>query len=165
MQRPEPVHRLDYPTSGALLIAKTAQAVMFLNKLFEERKIEKIYTAVTIGSMKDHGITHTPIEDKEAKTEFQIMKTIQSPKYEFLNLTQLKPSTGRRHQLRIHLSEMGNPIFGDLKYGKEGLALKGKGLYLHSSSLSFIHPFTNESMKIIAPLPQKFLKLFPEPII
>ena len=60
------------------------------------------------------------------------------------------------------MSEIGNPIFGDLKYGKEGLILKGKGLYLHATSLPFTHPFTNESMKIKAPLPQKFIKLFPE---
>lgn len=159
--RPEPVHRLDYPTSGALLIAKTAQAVMLLNKLFEERRIEKIYIAVTIGKLEDSGIINTPIEDKEAKTEFKISKTIESPKYEFLNLTELRPYTGRRHQLRIHMSEHGNPIFGDLIYGKEGFILKGKGLYLHSSSLSFVHPFTNEKMIINALLPKKFIKLFP----
>ena len=100
--------------------------------------------------------------EETAKTEFKILQKITSPKYKFLNLTELKPYTGRRHQLRIHLSEMGNPIFGDLKYGIEGLTLKGKGLYLHASSLSFIHPFTNDKMEIKAPLPKKFLKLFPE---
>lgn len=162
LQRPEPVHRLDYPTSGALLIAKTAQAVMALNKLFEERKIEKTYIAVTIGEIKNSGTIESTIENKTAKTEFKIIDKVQSPKYKFLNLTELKPYTGRRHQLRIHLSEQGNPIFGDLKYGKEGLSLKGKGLYLHASSLSFIHPFTKEFVEFIAPLPKKFLKLFPE---
>ena len=162
LPRPEPVHRLDYPTSGALLIGKTAKAVMILNTLFEERKIEKSYTAVTIGEMKNSGTITSPIEDKTAKTGFKILQKITSPKYKFLNLTELKPHTGRRHQLRIHLSEMGNPIFGDLKYGIEGLTLKGKGLYLHASSLSFIHPFTNDKMEIKAPLPKKFLKLFPE---
>ncbi len=162
LQRPEPVHRLDYPTSGALLVGKTAQAVMSLNKLFEERKIKKTYTAITIGLLKDSGSIITTIENKTAKTEFKILRKIASPKYEFLNLTELKPFTGRRHQLRIHMSELGNPIFGDLKYGKEGLMLKGKGLFLHASSLSFIHPFTNDKIVIEAPLPKKFTKLFPE---
>lgn len=162
LQRPEPVHRLDYPTSGVLLIGKTAQSVMNLNKLFEDRKIKKTYIAVSIGLMKDSDTITSPIDDKTAKTDFKVLQRIASPKYEFLNLTELQPHTGRRHQLRIHLSEIGNPIFGDLKYGKEGLILKGKGLYLHASSLSFIHPFTNELMNIIAPIPKKFLKLFPE---
>ncbi len=164
LQRPEPVHRLDYPTSGALLIAKTAQAVMRLNTLFEERQIAKTYIAVTIGLLNGSGRISTPIDKKTASTEFTILHIIPSPKYTFLNLTELKPNSGRRHQLRIHMTEMGNPIFGDLKYGQEGLMLKGKGLYLHAFSLSFIHPFTSEAMNIHAPLPKKFIKLFPEAI-
>ena len=160
--RPQPVHRLDYPTSGVLLIAKTSQAVLLLNKLFEERKIVKTYHAITIGSMNQSGLIKSAIENKEAETEFKVLENIESPKYKLLNLTELKPHTGRRHQLRIHMSESGNPIFGDLKYGKEGFILKGKGLYLHASSLSFIHPFTKEAMFIQANLPKKFTKLFPD---
>jgi 23S rRNA pseudouridine1911/1915/1917 synthase len=160
--RPQPVHRLDYPTSGVLLIAKTSQAVLFLNKLFEERKIVKIYHAITIGSLSKSGLINSAIENKEAETEFKVLRSIESSKYDFLNLTELKPHTGRRHQLRIHMSENGNPIFGDLKYGVDGLILKGKGLYLHASSLSFIHPFTKKAMLIQAAMPQKFTKLFPE---
>lgn len=160
--RPEPVHRLDYPTSGVLLVAKTSETVFLLNKLFEDRKILKTYHAVTIGLMNRNGTLNSRVEDKEAKTEFKVLSKLESPKYEFLNLTELKPLTGRRHQLRIQMSENGNPIFGDLKYGKEGLMLKGKGLYLHASSLTFIHPFTKKSMIIQATLPKKFIKLFPE---
>jgi 23S rRNA pseudouridine1911/1915/1917 synthase len=162
LERPEPIHRLDYPTSGALLVGKTSQAVNLLNKLFEERNIEKTYTAITIGEIKDEGTINTSIENKTAKTIFKIVDRLVSPKYEFLNLTALTPYTGRMHQLRIHMSAMGNPIFGDLKYGKEGYLLKGKGLYLHASSLRFIHPFTNAPLYINVPLPIKFLKLFPE---
>ncbi|MEN8121686.1 MAG: RluA family pseudouridine synthase [Bacteroidota bacterium] len=162
LHRPEPIHRLDYPTSGVLLVGKTTQAVMALNKLFEERKIEKIYYAVTIGLIEDSGIINTKIENKTAKTEFEILSRLSSPKYKFLNLTKLKPHTGRRHQLRIHMAGIGNPIFGDLKYGKEGLILKGKGLFLHASCLNFSHPITGEQISVNVSLPKKFKKLFPE---
>ncbi len=162
LQRPEPIHRLDYPTSGALLIGKTSQVVMILNKMFEERKIEKIYYAITVGLLKDKGIIETSIENKPCKSEFKIINKLDSIKYKFLNLIELIPHTGRKHQLRIHLASIDSPIFGDLKYGKEGLVGKGKGLYLHASSLVFTHPFMNKKMTIIAPIPKKFIKLFPE---
>jgi len=161
LHRPEPIHRLDYPTSGALLVGKTTQAVMDLNKLFEERKIEKTYYAITIGLIEDSGTINTEIDNKTAKTEFEILRKLSSPKYEFLNLIKLKPHTGRRHQLRIHMAGRGNPIFGDLKYGKDGLILQGKGLYLHASGLKFLHPFTGDLVSVNISLPKKFKKLFP----
>ncbi len=161
LHRPEPIHRLDYPTSGALLVGKTTQAVMALNKLFEERKIKKTYYAVTIGLIEDSGTINTKIDNKIAETEFKILSRLPSLKYGFLNLTKLKPHTGRRHQLRIHMAERGNPIFGDLKYGKDGLILQGKGLYLHASGLKFLHPITSAVVSINIPLPKKFKKLFP----
>lgn len=162
LQRPEPIHRLDYPTSGALLIGKTRHAVLALNKLFEERSIEKIYFAVTIKAMPNSGIVESEIENKQCKSIYKVINSVVSPKYYFLNLTQLTPHTGRRHQLRIHMAEIGNPILGDLKYGTEGLILKGKGLYLHSYSLKFVHPFTGEDILVEVPLPKKFTKLFDE---
>lgn len=160
--RPEPVHRLDYPTSGTLLVAKTSSAVRLLNKIFEEREIKKFYAAVTIGNQPKSGVIEKEIEGKASESEFEVLQRIISPKYDFLNLTKLKPNTGRRHQLRIHLLTIGHPIFGDLKYGIDGLKLKGKGLYLHASCLSFVHPFTHEKKKVLAPLPSKFVKLFPD---
>ena len=158
---PEPIHRLDFPTSGALLIGKTAQSIIVLNKLFEEREIQKTYYAVTIGSIADHGQIETPIESKAAITEFKIIESIESPRFGYLNLTELKPQTGRRHQLRIHMASLGNPILGDTKYGQDGLVLKGKGLYLQSSSLKFKHPITDETIHAKIALPKKFKKLFP----
>ena len=162
LHRSEPIHRLDYPTSGALLVGKTTQAVMALNKLFEDRKIKKTYYAVTIGLIEDSGIINNKIDNKTAKTEYEILSRLSSSKYEFLNLTKLKPHTGRRHQLRIHMAGMGNPILGDLKYGKEGLILQGKGLFLHASCLNFVHPITGDPVSVNVPLPKKFKKLFPE---
>jgi len=157
---PEPIHRLDYPTSGALLVGKTRRIIIRLNKLFEERKIQKIYHAICIGKMEQKGLIETDIDDKPSKSEYEVLETVVSPRFEFLNLVKLCPHTGRRHQLRKHMASIGNPILGDLLYGKEGLILKGKGLYLHASSLEFVHPIFEKRMSIDAKMPKKFVKIF-----
>ncbi len=159
--QPRPVHRLDYPTSGLLLIGKTASSILELNKLFENKEIQKTYYAITIGKMKPSGSIDLPIDEKISLSHFEVLKTVASERFEALNLVKLSPKTGRRHQLRKHLSEIGNPILGDLEYGKETLILKGKGLYLHAATLEFMHPFTKEKMKVDSELPKKFEKLFP----
>lgn len=160
--RPEPIHRLDYPTSGALLIGKTVSAVIALNQKFEGRSIFKTYAAVTIGSMDKTGTIETPIDGRPSKSEYKSLISISSEKYDALNLITLNPHTGRRHQLRKHMSQLGHPIFGDHLYGMEGLILTGKGLFLHAIKLHFKHPITKEDILVIAPLPKKFIKLFPE---
>ncbi len=161
LKRPEPIHRLDYPTTGALLVGKTVSVVTQLNKLFEERAINKIYHAVAIGTIKDTGVITEAIDEKECKSEFKKLFTIASERFECLNLLELKPHTGRRHQLRRHLSGIGNPILGDALYGTEELLLKGNGLYLHASSLQFTHPITTKDVAVVVPLPKKFMRLFP----
>jgi len=158
---PRPVHRLDYPTSGLLLIGKTNSATIALTKLFEEKKIEKTYHAVTIGKMESSGEIDMPIDGKESKSNFTVLQTIPSEKYEYLNLVQLHPKTGRRHQLRKHLYQIGTPILGDKDYFIEGLISYGNGLYLHASQLEFIHPFSNQSMTFEKELPKKFKRIFP----
>ena len=125
------------------------------------QKIKKKYKAITIGSQKKHGIVECPINEKPSKSKFKNILSIPSRKYGFLNLIELIPYTGRTHQLRIHMSTSGNPILGDLKYGKKGLISMGNGLYLQSSNISFIHPFTNNKVKIAISLPKKFSKMFP----
>ncbi len=162
LEFPEPIHRLDYPTSGVLLIGKTKSMVIQLNQYFEERKVDKVYHAITIGKMREEGICESSIDGKVCKSTYRVVSSLTSPKYECLNLVQLSPHTGRRHQLRIHMAEMGNPIFGDLKYGTEGLISKGNGLFLHASSLRFPHPINREELFVEKSLPKKFLKLFPE---
>lgn len=160
--RPEPIHRLDYPTTGALLIGKTGAAVIALNRLFEKREIIKIYYAVAIKAINDEGALSNPIDGKEALSMYQKIAELDSLKYEKLNLLKLTPHTGRRHQLRKHLSELGNPLFGDDVYGHEGLVLRGRGLYLHARSLELTHPITQKEIKVNAPFPKKFVQLFPE---
>lgn len=159
--RPRPVHRLDYPTSGLLLIGKTNTSVIALNKLFENKEIQKTYHAVSIGKMNLHGKIDKNIDDKPSFTEYKVLETITSERFEYLNLVQLHPKTGRKHQLRKHLLTIGNPILGDKDYYLENLILKGKGLYLHASKLAFTHPITLEKMTIYSKLPKKFKKLFP----
>ena len=157
---PQPVHRLDFPTSGLLVIAKTNFTVIALSELFATKRITKIYHAISLGSMETKGKIESTIEEKKATTYYEVLNTIESPNYEFLNLVRLLPETGRRHQLRLHLSRIGHPILGDANYGINGKILKGKGLYLHASSLEFEHPVTQESISIHEDLPGKFLKIF-----
>lgn len=158
--RPRPVHRLDYPTSGLLLIGKTSSSILALNKLFEHKEIQKTYYAITIGKMQIDGEISVDIDDKSALTKFQVIQSVVSKRFGYLNLVKLHPKTGRKHQLRKHLLSIGNPILGDKDYFLEGLILKGKGLYLHASSLEFIHPITEEKMLFSSELPKKFNKIF-----
>lgn len=158
---PYPVHRLDYPTSGLLLVAKTASTQRLLHTIFEDRKIEKTYFAVAIGKMDSHsGEINHPIENKSAITKYKVIKSLKSERFEFLNLVELKPITGRTHQLRKHLFYLGNPIMGDKQYFLPEKIHKGNGLYLHAKSLRFKHPKTNEVIFCDSDLPKKFKRLF-----
>lgn len=158
--QPEAIHRLDYPTTGVLLVGKTRSSVTQLNAQFSTREVEKTYHAVTIGKMERKGIIEVPIDGKSARTSFQVQKTIKSNRFEFLNLVKVKIDTGRRHQIRKHFHSIGNPILGDKDYFKKGLILHKKGLYLHASSLAFNHPKTKQQVLVNSPLPKKFNKLF-----
>jgi len=159
--KPQPIHRLDYPTSGVLLVGKTGTAITTLSQLFETKEIQKTYHAICIGEMQHTGIIEEPIENKSSQSYFEVLKTVSSPRFKFLNLVQLSPKTGRRHQLRIHLSSIEHQILGDKEYGNPALILTGKGLYLHASTLTFEHPFTKENVSITKELPKKFMKIFP----
>jgi len=159
--RPRPVHRLDYPTTGLLLVGKTSSSILILNKLFEKKEVQKTYHAICIGKMKSNEIICAPVDDKEAVSSYKVLQSVASKRFGYLNLVTLSPKTGRKHQLRNHLSGIGNPILGDKEYGIEGQILNGKGLYLHASDLSFIHPFTKEQMVVKSELPKKFIKIFP----
>lgn len=158
--KPQPVHRLDYPTTGILLAGKTSSGIRALNGLFEDKTIQKTYYAVTIGKMDSKGKITATIDSKKAQSNYIVKESVSSKKFGQLNLVELEPKTGRRHQLRKHLSTIGNPILGDREYGIENLIVKGKGLYLHAYSLEFIHPFTNEKLHLKVGLPQKFTKIF-----
>jgi len=158
--KPQPVHRLDYATTGILLVGKTSSSIRALNKLFENKVVDKTYYAISIGEMEQEGKITTEVDGKQSHSNYKVCESVSSERFGKLNLVQLEPKTGRRHQLRIHLSSIGNPILGDKEYGIENLILKGKGLFLHAHSLKFIHPFTNEEIYLKDELPERFKKIF-----
>jgi len=160
LKRPEPIHRLDYPTSGCLLIGKTSSSVMKLNKSFQEKKIDKVYYAITIGNQKSSGTIKSNLEGKSSISHFEVIDTVASIKYEALNLVKLIPETGRKHQLRKHLAAIQNPIMGDNQYGTDGNKGMGNGLYLHAYSIKFIHPATALTISEHIKLPKKFTRIF-----
>lgn len=157
---PQAAHRLDFPTSGVLLVGKTRNSISALNKEFEKRAVLKTYHAIIQGPLdkktKTEGSIDNKLKEKTAITDYNILQTLPSPKYEQLHLIELKPHTGRRHQLRIHMQQLGLPILGDQQYGIEGKILKGKGLFLHASAIAFAHPITQEAINVKTPLPKKF---------
>lgn len=159
--QPFPVHRLDYPTSGCLIIAKTAKAKRTLHTMFEEHKIDKTYRAVSVGKMiNTQGDIEFDVDDKKAYTTYNVLQSLKSEKFEALNLVELYPQTGRKHQLRQHLFAIGNPIMGDQKYFIETKKHQGYGLYLHAFAVAFIHPYTKANLYIQSKMPVKFTRLF-----
>jgi 23S rRNA pseudouridine1911/1915/1917 synthase len=156
---PQPLHRLDAPTSGLLLVAKTKSAQINLGKQFENKTIQKQYHAIVIGQPQASGEWTTPIGDKPAHTTFETLKTVPSLRNQRLSLVKLTPHTGRTHQLRIHLSQAGFPIMGDKIYGNPGEVFRGKGLFLAATDLAFQHPADDHQISLCIPVPHKFESL------
>jgi 23S rRNA pseudouridine1911/1915/1917 synthase len=156
LNRPLPVHRLDGPTGGLLLAAKTARAMVALGRQFEKREIAKRYRAIVIGAVPEGGRIDTPIDGRDASTEFNLIKRVPSLRNGWLSMIDLLPATGRKHQLRIHMAEAGFPILGDKTYGRDGQVLKSKGLFLCAVELSFLHPENGAPFIIQIDEPQKF---------
>lgn len=152
---PKPVHRLDNPTSGILLIAKTKSTQLHLHKQFETKKIQKEYHAIVVGKLPKSGIINTDINSQSALTEYATASQINALQNEYLTLVKLAPKTGRTHQLRIHLSELGFPIVGDKLYAPKNVMMH-KGLFLAATAVSLSHPITKEFTTLTIPLPKKF---------
>ena len=156
--KPQPIHRLDYPTSGVLLIGKTSSAIRNLSQLFEKKEIQKTYIAISVGRMEKTGEIKDLIDEKEAFTAFEVLRTVTSERFEFLNLVKLKPTTGRKHQLRKQLYAVGCPIYGDQKYkfSNTDKAIN-KNLMLHSYQIKFM--INDKKYTYTALLPDYFKKL------
>ncbi len=150
---PMPVHRLDNPTSGLLLIAKTRNAQTILNRSFENKEIQKTYLAMVKGHLPNIAVYKDEIEGKTAQSEIILLKKFSNTKGEF-SLVKVSPKTGRTHQIRIHLSINGFPIVGDREYG--GSTDFIGGLFLASTGVEFIHPHSGKTMNLSLPVPKKF---------
>lgn len=154
-----PLHRLDGPTCGLVLSAKTERAQVVMGQQFEKKTIRKRYKAVVIGTLKESkGTIEDLVDDKPSKTEYEVIHSSKSSQYGTLSLVNLFPITGRTHQLRIHMSNLGHPVIGDKFYSKEHPVQEGKGLLLCSDKVWFNHPVTEKPIEVEINVPNKFRK-------
>ncbi len=170
--RPGIVHRLDKDTSGLLIIAKNDKAHINLSNQIKNREIIKKYIALVRGVVKENKATiNMPIgrsnsdrkkmavrkDGKNAVTHFEVLK-----RYKDYTLLDIKIDTGRTHQIRVHLANIGYPVVGDMVYsnGKNPFGVIGQ--MLHAKSLEFKHPITGKILKLEAPIPEYFQKVLDE---
>ncbi len=167
--RPGIVHRIDKDTSGLLIIAKNDEAHVNISNQIKEHKVKKTYVALVRGKIKENEATiNMPISrsmndrikmavnknGKEAITHFKVLK-----KYDNYTYIEVNIETGRTHQIRVHLSQIGFPIVGDGVYsnGKNPFGVEGQ--MLHSQKLEFVHPRTGKLLKLEAKIPEYFAKV------
>jgi len=158
------IHRLDRPTSGVVLYARTSKALSRMNEQFREKKVQKTYWAVvdnapknTSGTLENYLLKNQKQnksyvtkghEGKYALLDFKILKKLDN----FYHL-EIKPKTGRHHQIRVQLAHIGCIIKGDLKYGAKR-SNKDASIHLLAQKLEFLHPVKKETLSIIAPAPK-----------
>ena len=167
------IHRLDRPTSGIVLFAKTSKSLSRMNELFKNKKVQKTYYAVTEDKPnKEKGVIISLLKKNQKQNKSYITKSDDGKKseleYKFIEklqnyfLIRVKPKTGRHHQIRVQLSSIGCKIKGDIKYGAKR-SNEDKSICLHSHSISFVHPVKNELIKLNCEFPKndiwKFISL------
>ena len=159
LPRPVAVHRIDVPTKGMVILAKTKKALINMSRHFQEGNVDKKYLAVVHGKVKPNGQIDQPIDGKKSITNFETKRVVPSRVYKDISLVELSPVTGRTHQLRIHMKDLGHLILGDKEYARNEKTLLGKGLFLCACGLNFPHPITNKQMEFKIPPPARFEKL------
>ncbi len=170
--RPGIVHRLDKDTSGVIVVAKNDKAHINMSEQIKNHEVEKTYIALVRGFVKENEATiNMPIgrsskdrkkmavtkEGKSAITHFKVIE-----RFGNYTLLEVKIETGRTHQIRVHLTEIGYPIVGDTVYSNGKNEWNIQGQCLHAKSLKFKHPITGKEMFIEAPLPEYFENVISE---
>ena len=163
------VHRLDKDTSGLILVAKDDAIRAALQRQFKRRQVAKTYLALVQGHMHPReGVIDAPIgRDKRQRKKMAVVRSGRPARTmyrvtEYLTghtLLEVRPHTGRTHQIRVHLSWMGYPIVGDAVYGYRRQRLLLNRHFLHAAQLRFTHPATNEEMELEASLPPELADL------
>lgn len=161
------VHRLDKPVSGVLLFARTSKAAARLSEQFRTGSIDKVYWAMVEGEVakpagtledwlrKDQEAGRVEVVPRQSTGARQAVLHFQRcGSYNHITWLELRPQTGRTHQLRVQLAHHGHPIFGDAKYGS--IRLFPHGIALHARSLTFLHPIRYEPITLTAELPQSW---------
>lgn len=159
-------HRIDRPTSGVIVFARTSKALERMNKLFRDKKVDKTYWAMVEGTPDnnkqrlEHYLKKNPRNNKSSVFTSAIKESKQAiltyslvKKLDRYSLLEISLETGRHHQIRSQLSYIGHPIKGDLKYGARR-SNKDGSIHLHAISISFIHPVKKEELSISAPTPE-----------
>ena len=160
------IHRLDMDTSGLMVLARNAEAHRRVNRQFEQREVEKFYEALVWGlPSEDNGKIELPIivdwpnrpkkiidhaNGKHALTYYRVLERNAEKN---ISRIELKPVTGRSHQLRVHMAEIGHPILGCPFYAHEAARLASERLTLHARQLQITHPTSGETMLFEAPTP------------
>ncbi|MBD81685.1 MAG: RNA pseudouridine synthase [Crocinitomicaceae bacterium] len=158
-------HRLDRPTSGIIMFAKTSKALVRLNKMFRNREVQKTYWAVVKNAppQKRGTLINHLVKIERTNKSIAVTGEIEGSKYSELNyeviaksehyyLLEILPKTGRHHQIRVQLSKVKCPIKGDIKYGFKR-ANDNASIHLHARQLTFIHPVTKLEMVLVAKTP------------
>lgn len=152
------VHRLDRPVGGVMVFAKTSKAASRLSEQIRKGEFEKIYLAVVHGRIKENSgrLVNYLLKDMNTNTVFSVSKNVEGAKEaileylaleykEGLNLLRVNLKTGRSHQIRVQLSTLGHPLFGDQKYGSK-INKPGQQIALWSNKITLMHPTKNEEM-------------------
>jgi 23S rRNA pseudouridine1911/1915/1917 synthase len=157
------VHRLDKDTSGLILVAKDDETRAALQRQFKRRQVAKTYLALVEDHMQPReGVIDAPIgRDKRQRKKMAVVRSGRPARtmyraVEYLpgyTLLEVRPHTGRTHQIRVHLSWMGYPIVGDAVYGYRRQRLLTNRHFLHATQLRIAHPVTGEDVELEAPLP------------
>jgi len=161
------IHRIDRPVSGVVIFARTSKGLTRMNKLFQDRKIDKTYWAVTdnrpsplkgrlehyIAKDSSKNVAHAYNRQRTKDAKHSILEYEMIGEISGHHLLEVHPITGRSHQIRVQLSKMGYPIRGDIKYGFPRANYDGS-IHLHCRALAFEHPVKNEPVKIVAEPPK-----------